>query len=278
MKRLNYPLIVSDFDGTLIRRDGSISQRNARAIEEYTAAGGIFALSTGRLPQGILPSVRALGLQGMVCCGQGTIILDGQTKEVVFENRLSYETTLAACKALEALDLHIHIYDMWEYYSNKEDDALRLYEKITNTKAKVLDEPASAWIERNRFRAYKLLAMVEDERIPQVREALVQRNLPDCAITKSAEFLVEVVNAKYSKGTAVEWLANHYGVPLEKTIAVGDQWNDLPMIARAGLGIAVNNADDILKANANYVSKRSNEEDAIADVIERFGFLQGEKE
>ena len=54
---------------------------------------------------------------------------------------------------------------------------------------------------------------------------------------------MEVSNAKYSKGTSVEFLSQKYNIPMEKTIAVGDQVNDLSMIEMAGLGIAVQNAD-----------------------------------
>ncbi len=277
MRKLKYPLLVSDFDGTLVRNDGTISANNKRAIKEYVAAGGIFALSTGRMPQGILPRVEELGLQGIVCCCQGTIILDGKTKEVIFENRLSYETTLAGCKALESLNLHIQAYDMWEYYSNADDEPLRHYQKATNTKARLINEQMSAWIERENFRSYKLLAMVEEERMSEVREAIANMRLPDCEITQSAAFLLEIVNANYSKGTAVEWLAKHYGVPMDGTIAIGDQWNDMPMIEKAGLGIAVKNADEQLKAKADFVSEFTNDEDAVARIIEKFGFLQGEE-
>ena len=68
MRRINYPLIVSDFDGTLVNNDGTISEKNKKAIAEYVAAGGAFAISTGRLPSGILSRAQELGLSGKVCC------------------------------------------------------------------------------------------------------------------------------------------------------------------------------------------------------------------
>ena len=71
----------------------------------------------------------------------------------------------------------------------------------------------------------------------------------------------------------MEFLANYYGVPLEKTIAVGDQWNDLPMIEKAGLGIAVQNADQKLKERA-VVCSLTNEQGAIAEVIEKYGYTE----
>jgi hydroxymethylpyrimidine pyrophosphatase-like HAD family hydrolase len=85
---------------------------------------------------------------------------------------------------------------------------------------------------------------------------------------------VEVINERFSKGTAVQFIADYYGIPLEKTIGVGDQQNDIPMLQTAGLGIAVQNADNGLKAVADYVTSATFDENAIAEVIEKFGFIE----
>ena len=129
MRKINYPLIVSDFDGTLVKADGTIDERNKVLIAEYIAAGGSFAISTGRLPVGILPRVKELGLKGMVCCCQGSIILDIESGKTILDGRLSLETTLAIVRKMEAMGLHIHAYDQWDYYSNVDDEALKLYEQ-----------------------------------------------------------------------------------------------------------------------------------------------------
>ncbi len=278
MRKINYPLIVSDFDGTLVRADGSISEENKRAINEYIAAGGAFAISTGRLPAGILSRAKELGLKGTVCCCQGSIVMDIQTGNVLLEGKLSLESTLAACKQMEKLGLHIHAYDLWDFYCNVDDEPLRIYESLTKTKAQlVLDKPLSQFIQEKDLQAYKLLAMVEVERVNEVFQALSAEKIEGCGVTKSADFLVEVVNEGFSKGSAVEFLANYYHIPIEKTIAVGDQLNDLSMIEKAGLGIAVKNADGTLKERANCVCEYTNEENAIAKIIEKFGFYEEEE-
>ncbi len=277
MRKIKYPLIVSDFDGTLINADGTICEENKRAVAAYLAAGGKFAISTGRLPAGIVSRARELGLQGMVCCCQGAIILDIESEQVILGGTLSNESTVAACKSMEELDLHIHAYGLWEYYSNMDDEPLKIYEKLTKTQATlVTDRKLSEYIEEARFCAYKLLAMVEPKHCAKVMERLAKTPIEGCEITKSAEFLVEIVNTRYSKGTAVTFLADYYGVPLEKVIAVGDQQNDLPMIEKAGLGIAVANADEGLKSAATVVSERTNEEGAIAEIIENYAFYEEE--
>lgn len=275
MRKINYPLIVSDFDGTLVKRDGTISEKNREAIEKYVAAGGHFAISTGRMPAGILNRARELGLQGMVCCCQGAIILDIVSGNVLSEGRISHETTMQACEKMEELGLHIHVYDLWEYYANMEDKHLAYYENAVRAKAqRILDRPISQFVKESGLCSYKILAMVDEKDNAQIKAELSKHEFEGCEITKSANNLIEIVNTKYSKGTAVQALAKHYGVPLEKTVGIGDQLNDLPMIRTAGLGVAVKNAEDGLKAAADYVCDLTHEEDAVAFVIENFGFTQ----
>jgi Cof subfamily protein (haloacid dehalogenase superfamily) len=208
-----------------------------------------------------------------VSCCQGSIIADIETKEFVFEGKIPYETTLAVVEKMEQMGLHIHVYEVWDYYCNMDDVALKMYEKAVKSKAKlVLDKPLSQFVKEQQLASYKILAMVLPEDNERVIQELVAANFPGCAVTRSSEFLVEVINAQYSKGTAVEYLANHFQVPLEKTVSVGDQLNDLPMIERAGVGIAVKNADNGLKGVAKVIAPFTNEEGAVAWVIEQFGF------
>lgn len=276
MQKLNYPLIVSDFDGTLVKRNGTVSGENMRAISDYVNAGGIFALSTGRMPAGILPRAKELGLCGIISCCQGAILLDIQSQEILLEGRISYETTFAACKKMEEMGLHIHVYDLWEYYSNMDDGFLKYYENAVGCKAKViLDKPISQFVKEKRLSAYKILAMVNPQDNQRVLDELAKENFDGCHLTRSADILVEVVQSNYSKGTAVEFLAKRYGIPMEKTVAVGDQLNDVSMIVAAGVGIAVQNADEGLKKQANYICEYTNEENAIASVIQKFGFYEG---
>ena len=274
MRKINYRLIVSDFDGTLVSNDGTISTENKNAIERYVADGGAFAISTGRLHYSILDRARELGLKGLVACCQGTIIMDIESGKLVQEPMLSHETTLALCKKMEELGLCYQIYDFENYYANNTSAGLRYYEKMVGKNAiSITDKPLSEFVEERTMRTYKVLAMVDPKDNERFFKEIDKAGFKDCAVTKSFDYLIEVINAHHNKGTAVEFLANYYNVPLEKTIAVGDQWNDLPMIEKAGLGIAVKNADPKLKEKA-VVCERTNEESAIAAIIEKYGYTE----
>lgn len=271
-KKVAYPLIISDFDGTLVGNDGNIPQANKEAIEEYGKNGGTFVISTGRMHYGILPRVRELGLNGFVSCGHGSLIIDVKSGEIIFSKTIPAETTARICEKMEELDLHFNVYAQDVFYSNKVSERLRRYENALNVKAVLVqDKPLSRYVRENGICAYNVLAFVTAEDNPWIMEAMSKCVFEGCEITKSSDTLVEAVNASCSKGTALAFLAERLGISTEKVIAVGDQWNDLPMIERAGLGFAVNNANDRLKEKA-IVLKRSNNEGAIAELIEKYAY------
>lgn len=277
MRKINYKMIVSDFDHTLVNNDGTISEENKKAITEYVKNGGVFVISTGRLHYGIVPRAKELGLKGLVACGQGTVIQDIESGEMISEATLPCEVTARICEKMEELGLHIHVYAPEDYYSNMDDEPLKLYEHAVRRKAKlVLESPISGFVRENGICSYKVLAMVEPKDNAKIRETLSACDFKGCKVTKSAEYLVEVINASYSKGTAVEFLAERFAIPLEKVICVGDQLNDIPMIEKAGLGIAVKNADEELKKKA-LVFDYTNEESAVGKIIEKYGYTEDEQ-
>lgn len=274
MQKINYGLIISDFDGTLVADNGEICQKNKIAIAQYIKDGGKFAISTGRVHYGILPRARELGLQGAMSCCQGAVIMDIQSGKPLINNAMTHELTVELCQRMEKLGLHIHLYGEKEYYSNMDDEPLKAYEKAVQMKATlVLDKPLSVFAKEQGICTYKLVAMIEPSQAKEIIQALKVDMIDGCEVTQSAPYLVEIINAKFSKGTAVEFLANYYGVPLEKTIGVGDQLNDIPMIEKAGLGIAVKNADERLKEKA-VVIDYTNEEGAVAEVIKKYGYME----
>ncbi len=274
MQKINYGLIVSDFDGTLARSDGTLSPRTKSVIAEYVKNGGKFAVSTGRMPEAILPRVKELGLVGAVCCGQGSVIVDIETSEVLYQNAIPNAVAIAICKKMESLGLHIHVYGLWDFYSNMQDEDLAKYEAATACKAKlVLDRPLSQFLQESGLNPFKIIAMVAPEENEPLRRLLDNEHFEGCDVTRSHAWLVEIGNAGSSKGTSIRYLASRYGIPMEKTIAIGDQINDLSMVETAGLGLAVANADEQLKACAT-VCPDTNDQDAVANVIQKYGYTE----
>lgn len=274
MRSIQYPLIVSDFDGTLLRTDEKIAKETLDAIEEYRSAGGHFALCTGRTVPSAMPIAKKLGLSGLLSCFQGSVVVDIESGELVVDGCLPHDGAVEICQALEELGVHIHVYDTNEYYSNMDDEWLTHYQRISGVNAIVVDnEPLSQFLKRSNIRVRKLLVLLDPKDRERVYTILFKRFGEEYYVTYSAAFLVEVTNRAYSKATALKRIAQYYNVPIERTIAVGDSLNDLPMIAGAGLGIAVKNAEEALKKQAKVVLEYTNDENAIGKIINRYGFI-----
>ncbi|MBS1401077.1 MAG: HAD family phosphatase [Firmicutes bacterium] len=274
MRKINYPLIISDFDGTLLGSDGAVSDATKRKIDEYIAAGGTFGICTGRMFTSILPRARELGLKGLVASYQGSVITDIESGKLLVDGYLPADEAAEICKVFERLDLHTHVYTLNEFYVNRRDEALSLYEKICNVKGNVVEEePLSGLVLRKALKIRKVLAMVYAEDKKRIFENVLKALGEKFYVTYSAANLVEVTSRAYSKGTAVKFMADYYGVPIERTIAAGDSLNDLPMLQAAGLGLAVKNADEALKDKAQSFPF-TNDEDAIGKIIETYGFAK----
>lgn len=264
---MKYPLFLSDFDGTLVRSDGTISEGNKRAIAAYRKAGGTFAVCTGRMLTSILPRLKELGIEdGLVIAYQGATIADVATGKLVKDDGFSREDALRVVRLLEENGRHVHVYTVNDLYANRRDEALEIYEHICGVRATIVSDMSLAdFVEKNNLRVVKALAMVP----PEARNALMtelQDRLGEAfVVTCSAAILVEVMPKEQTKAAAVDFLSQKYSIPAEKIAAIGDQLNDLPMILRAGGKFAVSNAAQPLKDAAHVVADF--EQDGVAEAL-----------
>ena len=276
MSQINAKLIVSDFDGTLITSDQRILPEVKKAISDYVSDGGIFAVCTGRMLASILPQVRSLGLEGLVVACQGTVIADIKSGEFIRCGGFNRDEAAEISLALEELGAPINAYSGDELYTNIPEDNkyLKLYEKITGIVGKHVRMPLSQYILSNDKKWQKIASLCRPDDRQRLLDCLSQKFAGKYDVTCSADVLVEVSPLGDDKGNALKFLANHYGISIENTVAIGDNLNDLPMIVAAGTGVAVGNAAQGLKEAADFISC-TNDEGAVAQVIKKFGYING---
>lgn len=267
---INYDLFLSDFDGTLVKADGTVSEASRRAIDAYRKAGGIFAVCTGRMLTSILPRVRELGIsEGLVAAYQGALIADIKTGKLLKEDGFSHEDAVKVTRLLERECAHVHIYTADALYTNRDDELLSLYEKVCGVKGvPVLNELLSEKIGRERLRVVKVLAMSDPSEHEDILRRLIAAAGKDFYVTSSSEWLVEIMPKGQNKESGARFLADYYSIPMERVAAIGDQLNDLPMVAAVGGKFAVENAAEELKKIARVVP--SNEEDGVAFALENY--------
>ncbi len=274
MRKLNYKLIISDFDGTLINDNQQILPTVRTAIENYVECGGIFAVCTGRMTCCILPRVRELGLKGLVVAYQGTVIADIESGKILKNGGINSEGVAEICRNIKELGHPVNVYSSDDLYTDipKDNVYLQRYERIVGIDAKHVDGDIAEFVLKNGLFCQKVAILIAHEEQAAVFNELKRRLGKKYDVTCSAKVLIEVSPLNDNKGTAVKYLANKFGIPIEKAVAAGDNLNDLPMIKAAGVGVAVGNAIDVLKHAADFIAVTNNE-GAIAQIIEKFGFL-----
>ncbi|MGN1060326.1 MAG: Cof-type HAD-IIB family hydrolase [Candidatus Coproplasma sp.] len=273
MKELNYKLIVSDFDGTLANSKNEIPPFVVEEVNNYVANGGTFAVCTGRILPSILPRVRQMGLSGLVIASQGCQIAEISSGKLVKNSVFSQEDAYEICSYLEELGVNIQLYSAEGFYSNlpKDEPHLNIYEQIIGIKAQCFDTPLSQFAKCVKPQFCKAAILVRQEERVELYEKIKVRLGERFDVTCSAKVLIEISPLGETKGGALKFLAQRFNVPMEKTIAVGDNLNDISMVSIAGLGCAVGNGEEELKSVAKYVAPTC-DEGAVADIIKKFGY------
>ncbi len=273
MNKINYPLIISDFDGTLANDNHEVSADVRAAISEYVESGGIFAVITGRMLSSALPQVRSLGLKGLVAAYQGTVIADIESGNIIRKDGFNYTEAAEIAEIISSFGEKNNLYCDEVLYTEREqgDELLKLYTDITKVDAHTLSESAVEFISKNKPFCQKITALVMPEKRDALYDELNRKLGNKYDVTYSSIVLVEVSPKDNNKGKALKFIADRYNIPYERTVAVGDNLNDLPMIQAAGVGVAVGNAVDALKNAADIVTVTNND-GAIAAVITEYGF------
>ena len=264
MKKFNGILFISDIDGTLLRNDKSISKENVKAIEYFKSQGGIFTIITGRTPTGAVGIVETVKPNAPYGCGNGAGIYDYRNGEFLFTVNISSSVlNLVEYVDKNLPDAGIEIITHENVYFCKPNAATarhRMNENLPFLNCHYRD------VKEN---IAKILFAVEGERA-MVNLVNILNNHPmacDFDFVRSDEEYYEILPKGVNKGILVEKLAENLGISIEKTIAIGDNDNDVAMLKNAHIGIAVSNASEKAKAVADYITV-SNEENAVAKIID----------
>jgi Cof subfamily protein (haloacid dehalogenase superfamily) len=263
---MKYGLIVTDLDDTLLRDDLTISDRSKRAITRARKAGARVALATGRMFPSAAPYARELGLTGPVICCQGAEIADiesGKPTRITSVPRALAKETL---RFAEDAGIYAQYYSLEEYFFEKESEESEFYRRTSGVRGEALGRKPREALD---FDPIKVLFIAEPQRIREAYAEASVRFAGTLSVAISKSRYLEFTHPRANKGAAVEALAAMLKIPRENVMAVGDALNDLPMLEFAGLGVAVMNGDEHVKARADAVTA-SNEEDGVALAIEKY--------
>jgi Cof subfamily protein (haloacid dehalogenase superfamily) len=255
-------LVVSDLDGTLIRSDKTLSDGVVAAVGRLSHAGATVSLISARPPSGMLWVAERLALDGTIAAFNGGTIL--RTDGTILHRYVI--PPAAARHSLEVLyqfPVTIWLFrgGFW-HASSLEDPHTSREIASTNQQPVLVGDMAEFADSIDKIVAvtddYALLARLE----VQLRQALGT----EANVVRSQPYYLDITAAQANKGDGISALAEAAGVPLAQTAAIGDQRNDLPMFARAGLAIAMGQGPEDVRLAASYVTL-SSDEDGVADAI-----------
>lgn len=266
MKKFDGILLCTDLDDTLLRTDKSVSKKNLEAIEYFKSEGGLFTFVTGRVPLGAKPVIRHVMPNAPAVCFNGGVIYDFEKQQTLWSRTLP-ESALYAAEYIDKKLPYagIEVCTAEKVYFSKVNDVVlehQRQEEFPDNFVPYSDIPEK-WS--------KVLFMVESEKMAELRETV--DNAPfadDFSFVQSSPWYYELLPKGSNKGSGLKKLAEVIGVPLTRVIACGDNENDLEMIKIAGCGVAVENAVDIVKDAADYITVGNND-NAIAAVIADLG-------
>lgn len=267
---MKYGLIFCDFDGTLLRDDLTVSEPSICAIKNYVRRGGKFVINTGRMPKSMRKWPAILGTDQLpvsVCGFQGGLAMDKDGNRIV-ENTIGYLESYEIIKKAEEMGLYVHTYETDNVLIEKSHPISRYYCEICDITEREVGK-LSNYVLENKHNCYKIMMVVEPEQMNKMLDFFGSLNFNDVNFVSSSSTYLEAVPNSGGKGNALVAIADYYGIPVDQTIAIGDQRNDIGMIKAAGLGCAVANALEEVKKVSNYVSA-SNDNDGVREIIEKF--------
>lgn len=272
-------LVALDLDGTLFDNSSRISKRNLTAIRSITDKGIHVVISTGRPFEGIpFDQIKGTGINYAITAN-GSGIYEISTGKCLYENAMDEELVTPILNFLLTRDIH-----MDAFISGKGYTPIQCVET-----AQKLTVPSSIknYIITTRTRLDNILQFIHENQLkvqkmtlnfyPAADGTLIDRETvrkflvsnPSITTVCGGYNNLEFTRADANKGVGLRKLAEILGVNPDATMAIGDTENDLAIIEAAGIGVAMGNATDAVKARADYVTT-TNTKDGVAAAIEHF--------
>jgi len=264
-----YKAVFLDMDGTLLRKDHTISDVTKNIIQDLLNKGIIIVPISARPLHGILPITQHVFPESIpVVSLNGGYIL--HNKEIIYQADIALPETATIHRELENYDVAVMYYCQMEWYATVDRTEVKKEQRITEIKIKIqaFEQSLQEW-EARKSGPNKILIAGDKELINDIEKRLVELHKGKLNIYKSQPRYLEIMNLDASKAAAVQFLAGRYGILQNEIIAIGDNYNDKGMIEYAGMGVAMGNAPDEIKAAANYVTDTNNH-DGVAKALAHF--------
>lgn len=264
-------ILFTDLDGTLLNSKKEISAENKAAIDRALAAGHKVVINTGRPLCGCRRQIRDLGMEREGCYAvtfNGGLIYDCYTGKNIYRKTIPLEYVRRIFSEASKRGIYCQTYSDEELIAPRDCEELRSYVALTHTPYRI-DPKLPDNLTKE---PVKILAIDRNGRevLDPYRSFIESWASGKLSLFYSNQCYLEHVADGISKGTAVQVLCEYLGIPVENTIAAGDEENDIEMIRTAQVGVAMANAVPLLKKEASYITSNDCDHNGIAEIIHKF--------
>lgn len=267
-----FPKIIAlDLDGTLFSSTGEITSYTREQICRAAKKGAAIVISTGRPLTGLpFDAAAELGIAYAITAN-GAAIYRIADKQCLYEDGIDSETAAQICRSLKERHLHLDAFIHGDAYTQSSTFQIIRHSRILpesvknyilTTRNQVGD--LADYIQQNRLTLQKATLTFEQESdgtFPdreETKEFLFRR--PELNVVCGGYHNLEFTKAGVTKGAGLRFLCEYLQIPLTDSMAIGDSENDLDILQTAGYSVAMENAEDCVKAVCDFVTASCNED------------------
>lgn len=262
--------LILDVDGTLTTSEKKITDATRNALIDIQEKGHKVIIASGRPTPGVKWLVDTLELAkygGYVLCFNGAKVINVATNEIIYQNVFPKECIAPLYDYAKKNDMGMITYEGdTVIHGTRSDKYMEFEARLNFMELKQIDNFA----EHITFDVNKCLFTAPPEVAPELEKEMAAAYEGKLSIYRSEEFFIEAMPLGVDKAASLDRLFNAIGADVSDTIAVGDGFNDMSMIKYANVGVCMKNGQQAVKDVADYVTERTNDEDGIVEVIEKF--------
>lgn len=258
-----------DIDGTLANDAKKIPEENLAAIKKAQGCGHLVFINTGRASSRLPFELAEIAAPDGIITSLGATIKIG--KETVYTCYTTVDETIDIYHTALRSGWHIYLDTEYKKYeinipTDRVDRALSELDSPLKAAANsaVFEITDDEYIKEHNIMLSKIVAFPEEKGYEHIEKLSKYFNIHKCTT------YYDLAQKKCGKDTAIQFICDRYGISQRDTVAIGDSENDISMLKFSGVGAVVKNASSAAKEAASFISEKTNNEAAVADIIYKF--------
>lgn len=270
-QKLDVKMIALDLDDTLLNSELTITDDTVLALQNAAKRGIYIIPCSGRADSAILPFVRKLDTAGSeygryIIAMNGSSIFDLHKRVQIYENHVEGSLLNEIYLEAKKRNLPSQVYDSETIFASEDNKWTQIDASLCKLKLSFVDD-FGKFVQKG---FSKMVIPGDPAELQKFQSYLKETIGGRAVIFTSKPYFLEIMPPNAGKGEALEWLSSKLNIPVSKTMAFGDSMNDESMIIKAGYGVAMSNGIDYIKEKADFITRKSNQEDGIADFVNNF--------